>query len=186
MSASSGGSPWPGFHATEPFQTYRIRDRTVINPNPPSSLNSQGANNAWHSRCCRRARVQVENGLFPSAPTLSTRSPRQIPQTIFLHPQGQTNACVASSKPFMWLGPYLSFTGTEAGAGVAAGVGTAAGGNSSEARWLLTFSWGARPAKMPDTLKLISRGGTNRCQVESLRQPTRPGQSRGYTLSLRL
>lgn len=52
----------------------------------------------------------------------------------------------------------LSFTGTEAGAGVAAGVGTAAGGNSSEARWLLTFSWGARPEKMPDTLKLISPG----------------------------
>lgn len=51
----------------------------------------------------------------------------------------------------------LSFTGIEAGPGVAAGTGSA-GGNSSEVRWLLTFSWGARAEKMPDTLKLISPG----------------------------
>ena len=56
----------------------------------------------------------------------------------------------------------LSLTAIEAGAGVGAGVvagaGTVTGGNSSETCWLLTFSWGARPGKMPDTLKLISPG----------------------------
>lgn len=46
----------------------------------------------------------------------------------------------------------LSFTGIKGGPGVAAGTGTA-GGNSSEVRWLLTFSWGAMAEKMPDTLK---------------------------------
>lgn len=56
----------------------------------------------------------------------------------------------------------LSLTAIEAGAGVGAGVaagaGTATGGTSSETCWPLTFSWAARPEKMPDTLKLISPG----------------------------
>lgn len=52
----------------------------------------------------------------------------------------------------------LSFEGVGAGAGVAAGAGAAAGGDSSEVCWLLTFSWGARAEKMPDTLKLMSPG----------------------------
>lgn len=67
------------------------------------------------------------------------------------------------------LSSYLSLTAIEAGAGVGVGVvagaGTATGGNSSETCWLLTFSWGARPEKMPDTLKLISRDGMNRGQI---------------------
>lgn len=90
----------------------------------------------------------------------------------------QANVCVVRNRLFMLFSPHLSFTAVEAGTGVAAGVGAAAGGNSSEVRWLLTFSWGARAEKMPDTLKLISRGRMNRCQVQT-------SLNQSYSISLK-
>lgn len=113
-------------------------------------------------------RLRLKAGSFhllqPVGPDLQAKYRHSIPKSSETVPQAEVR--VAREKTVILLSPYLSFTGIEAGPGVAAGTGSA-GGNSSEVRWLLTFSWGARAEKMPDTLKLISRGRMNRCQVQS-------------------
>lgn len=113
---------------------------------------------------CLRLKAGSFHLLQPVGPDLQAKYRHSIPKSSETVPQAEVR--VAREKIVILLSPYLSFTGIEAGPGVAAGTGSA-GGNSSEVRWLLTFSWGARAEKMPDTLKLISRGRMNRCQVQS-------------------
>lgn len=113
---------------------------------------------------CLRLKAGSFHLLQPVGPDLQAKYRHSIPKSLETVPQAEVR--VAREKTVILLSPYLSFTGIEAGPGVAAGTGSA-GGKSSEVRWLLTFSWGARAEKMPDTLKLISRGRMNRCQVQS-------------------
>lgn len=131
-----------------------------------------------HSRCCRNIHT-IKKGtcLRLREQALSTYSDLgdQIYRTKGAYYIPKSSECVhahkaqAQSRLCMVLSPYLSLTAIEAGAGVGAGVaagaGTATGGTSSDTCWPLTFSWAARPEKMPDTLKLISEGGMDRGQV---------------------
>lgn len=157
-----------------------IQDSYKAQPSPPNSLNSQGMNKCLaHSRWYRNSHamkkgtyLRLRAGSFHRLqlvrPDLQDKYRHSIPKSSETVPQAK--ACMAREKIVILLSPYLSFTGIKGGPGVAAGTGTA-GGNSSEVRWLLTFSWGAMAEKMPDTLKLISRGRMNRCQVQSFHQP---------------